>query len=166
MLFTKITIDGTAYELKAIPNEPETEWRVYDDFSIGKFCVTDITSYPILKRFKTEEGANAYVMMNKPVKKPLFTTEDGIEKFKEDTCFYVDTLREWRVGTWHLLPSPLLCEGTDLNGYKYFHSKDNAETFILINKPCLSVKDLTALWCLQPTERERLKELAKQKINP
>jgi hypothetical protein len=99
----------------------------------------------------------------KKSKSVLFTTEDGLAMYGGEDIFYVGEtfeINEWvSHKTEYLYPDKL----------KYFSTKQAAETYVLENKPLLSVKDvcsLTAKYGLDfvPLEKE-ISVLAKQKLN-
>ncbi len=75
---------------------------------------------------------------------PLFTTEDGIEIFEGDRVWFVNDAM-------HVDQYDFIKMGgeNDLkyypNWYKYFSTKEKAEDWILMNRPCLSVNDLLVL---------------------
>jgi hypothetical protein len=102
------------------------------------------------------------------VKKPLFTTEDGIDIFESDK-FYV------LVTPFNDKDKTNICEQTASSYYRdckllTFFTKKKAEEYILINKPCLSLNDIIKN-CLNinnsnyKTITESLKQLVKTKIN-
>ena len=78
----------------------------------------------------------------KHIKKPLFTTQDGVDIFEGDT-FY---------NTWDLYkPNKEIAIKRKKDFYNekpvnkhciYFSSKKAAEEYILMNKPCLSINDI------------------------
>jgi hypothetical protein len=101
-------------------------------------------------------------------KKPLFTTEDGVGIFEEDK-FYV------LVTPFNDKNKTNICEQTASSYYRdckllTFFTKEKAEEYILMNKPCLSLNDIVKN-CLNinnsncKTITESLKQLVKTKIN-
>jgi len=102
------------------------------------------------------------------VKKPLFTTEDGVDIFEGDTYWWVTKLTYWcnftnnvKISFYH-----------DTEKYWYFSTKEAAEEYILMNKPCLSLNDVfkvypklkrssNNIWTKHALE---LKELVKSKL--
>lgn len=100
-------------------------------------------------------------------KKPLFTTEDGVEIFEGGEYFLIDEEK------WISLPKK--AAGTFISPisiFKTFSTKEKAEEYIFLNKPCLSVNDLLEIeihrFCFENgfvITKEKLIELAKQKIN-
>jgi len=101
------------------------------------------------------------------VKQPLFTTEDGVDIFDYSDSFYwirKDTLK--------------LCERMTLNTshsvffqYEpkkelYFSTKEKAEEYILMNKPCLSINEITNLTETNPPDwlNKELIKIVKSKI--
>lgn len=89
------------------------------------------------------------------LKQKLFTTEDGVDIFEGDISFGVNS-------------SFKLSEVKHINklyvysGVKEFSTKEAAEEYMLMNKPCLSINDLKAWGDLAIPG---LKKLAKEKIN-
>jgi len=47
-------------------NEDDEYFRVYDDYSYGKFKVKNKPSYEVTATFSTKEAAEEYILMNKP----------------------------------------------------------------------------------------------------
>jgi hypothetical protein len=73
------------------------------------------------------------------LKQPLFTTEDGVDIFEDDIF--------WNVGTTYNLNDYQITNNKyELvflkDGSKQFSTKEKAEKYILMNKPCLSLQDL------------------------
>lgn len=104
---------------------------------------------------------------NEPVKKPLFTTEDGVEKFEGDDCFFIDTEKSDKPTKWYGLPKPLRSEGVDISRLKYFHSEEKAKEYIQLNKPVLvSYNELMEYMekvYLYPTHNQVIKDFFKNK---
>lgn len=106
------------------------------------------------------------------VKKPLFTTEDGVEIFKND-----EKLFEVILNNFHINENIPLAACNDFldkrnDGYpsKVFSTKQAAEEYILMNKPCLSINDLQKIKIVDnydlsiEIEVEDLIQLVKQKL--
>lgn len=101
-------------------------------------------------------------------KQVLFTTEDGVN-------IYHDTDLLWRVfiepssyECWK--PYEMFAPNYEVEGEKYFSTRQVADSWILMNKPCLSVKDIEdyfGTWAVKPTDytKENIKQLANNKIN-
>jgi hypothetical protein len=70
------------------------------------------------------------------VKTPILVTDNGVELFKDDTFYHVDSY--WNIGVGYLHKDVF----EKLKGYKYFSTKEAAEEYILLNKPCLSYNDI------------------------
>jgi hypothetical protein len=70
------------------------------------------------------------------IKKPLFTTEDGVDIFEEDKAYMVCPY--WRVDEYEISKNT----ATDR---KWFSTKEAAEEYILMNKPCLSINDIKSI---------------------
>lgn len=113
--------------------------------------------------FSTKKAAQTYIDINKP--KPLFTSEDGVDIFEGNTIYGINT--EWeifshftnlenKIKNWGIKP--------------IFSTKEKAEQYILMNKPCLSLNDISKSWILRDVRiyrkatEEKLKELVKSKL--
>lgn len=120
---------------------------------------------------KKEYGANLS-MIRKP-KQPLFTTEDGKEIYKGDDYWYVVIGNpnyfighEWKalnhIADWDrgkkLTKPPI--------GGVQFSTRELAEEYVLMNKPCLSANDILNLMTTKlHVTGQHIEELAKSKIN-
>jgi hypothetical protein len=109
--------------------------ELYVNKNDGKMCVYTSTTC----RFT--------IKSIKKVKTPLFTTEGGVEIFEGNEYWYVVTFQhnighEWKplnhVADWNgnaeLMKPPL--------GGKQFSTKEEAEKWVLFNKPCLSINEI------------------------
>lgn len=92
----------------------------------------------------------------------LFTTEDNVPIYEHDNYYPVNT--DFRQSG--------VCNGISWynpkNGEKYFSTKEKANEYILMNKPCLSINDLLKNGFIYKSldgTMNKIKELAKQKIN-
>lgn len=76
------------------------------------------------------------------VKTPLFTTEDGVEIFVGDDFFVIETqfdkYRLHKTIGGHFTKE----RSTRLR----FHSKEKAEEYVLLNKPCLSIMEVAPIF--------------------
>lgn len=101
----------------------------------------------------------------KKYKQPLFITEDGVDIFEGDKFYtLLSDLSDLKIteinATVH----------SKFNKYLDFSTKEKAEEYILLNKPCLSYKDIENLKIdrqkrLSPKSLLEVKELVKQKLN-
>lgn len=122
------------------------ECRIYDGQDSGYYPIKYITKLP--------------------KKTPLFTTEDGVEIFDKKTSYYLVS-NDFKVcfSSWF--------SQADLP-FKTFSTKEKAEEYILMNKPCLSIKEITDLVLNNPNRRisdcaelaiiNSFKQLAKSKL--
>lgn len=142
------------------------------------FTVGDDTNHGVIKSFKIiDNSMYAYCTRGlfslselEKVKEPLFITEDNVKIYEDDKIWLLST------GTWIIhgmkVPPNLKShpfEGVD-KAFLYFSTEDAAKEYILMNKPLLSVNainDYFEGWAHKPNEYvlERIKELAKQKLN-
>tara|TARA_R110000850_G_scaffold69665_2_gene154594 strand:- start:9036 stop:10010 length:975 start_codon:yes stop_codon:yes gene_type:complete len=86
--------------------------------------------------FSKKQKAYDYILLNKP--KKLFTTEDGVDVFEGDVYYSINNILECStqqaiIGTGGAMKDKL---------FKDFSTKEAAEKYILLNKPCLSINDV------------------------
>jgi len=105
-----------------------------------------------------------------PQRVSLFTTEDGFDIYEGDTSYIVET------DLWCIVEDKgsKISSTTFWNCRKAFMSKSSAEEYLLMNKPCLSVKEVFELQLPQSynssfggffsLSETKLKELAKSKL--
>lgn len=111
-----------------------------------------------------EKGFDTNIsLVHKIHKKPLFTTEDGVEIFEDDNYYGVNKFLRIFSNNGEYFTAAYL-----ENGSKRFSTKEAAEEYIMLNKPCLSYKDFEALW-LQSVYSDQIlksvKNLVKYKNN-
>ena len=125
-------------------------------FTVGdRVCNPDFSSW-VINNFNSSYGKMSVYKFDggqcpsferlQHYKEPLFTTEDGVDIFKGDDLFLLGT------NTWLCTSiSPvrdLKChpfKGVTGNEFKYFSTKEKAEEYILMNKPCLSINDILSV---------------------
>ena len=94
----------------------------------------------------------------KHAKKPLFTTEDGVDVFEGSICWIVGphffSMYKWTNPT----SIPLIFNE------KYFSTEEAAKEYILMNKPCLCINDLMKASSITYCNLTALKELVKSKL--
>lgn len=112
----------------------------------------------------------------KHAKKPLFTTEDGVEISKGDSVWSVN-INDWCYRGGFSADDSWNQKQAKFNGYLYFSTEEKAQEYILMNKPMLSLNDLLDVWGVgaeYPQQKEHykksdlfsnFKELAKKKLN-
>lgn len=114
------------------------------------------------------------------IKKPLFTTEDGVDIYEGDEYFELAlTFKpQFREAIYECTGRPNInynyntLEGKKkLNevGRYYFSKREAAEEYTLMNNPCLSINEVMSI-TYNPTETftstsNKLKELVKSKLN-
>lgn len=102
---------------------------------IDKFYFEDFGEGDELVFWNNKAGGGNFIKNINKIKKPLFITEDGIEIFKESDCWVV-TPQHYRLFKWSRTNK------TIIDGEKYFSTKKVAEDYIILNKPCLSIKNI------------------------
>lgn len=106
------------------------------------------------------------------VKTPLLTTEDGVEIYQNSELWWVAVNEDKEVHssdeTWSYGKFKWIGSISDSKNYKWFSTKEKAEEYVLMNKPCLSINEVMNI-TYNPTETftsttNKLKELVKSKI--
>ena len=131
----------------------------------------------IIKGFKIEDGELVIIWdcdksinlkvnfkealkLHKKDKEVLFTTEDGVEIY--EGCNYYHVCEDWSIANFHTCAEWIKYKNPP---NKSFSTKEAAEDWILMNKPCLSVNDIIKQPCGYTIDLPNiLKELAKSKI--
>lgn len=93
--------------------------------------------------FRSSE--NGWNEISHYIKKPLFTTEDGVDIFEGDSVWEA-TYCSGKKRLWNK-PNMFKVLKVDIKvylqeHYKLFSTKEAAEEYILMNKPCLSINDI------------------------
>lgn len=102
--------------------------KFYTDFH---FTAKEIENYPeYWREVKKEEYK----------KQPLFTTEDGVEIFENDKYWFVKPLQDYYLG--EVIAIEHSMTGRKQENILDFSTKEKAEEYIIMNKPCLSLNDV------------------------
>ncbi len=135
-------------------------------------------TYPcrIIKNFKIKDNTIIAVCDSniveillknlKKVKQPLFTTEDGVDIFEGNVVYYVETEEEpelcFIVNEYTVLKYPgRFISDKSLHS---FSTKEKAEEYIIMNKPCLSINDVKSCYGKKFSHIEECKKLVKIKL--
>lgn len=99
----------------------------------------DIGFYTTKPEFNGVSGYQ-YLFKDKvqKAKKPLFTTEDGIDVYPNNKVSTV-LLKSM---VFYTIDGLVDNDTTPVEGFKYFSTKKAAEEYIIMNKPCLSINDI------------------------
>ena len=117
-------------------NKKEEIFTIGDKTTLGIITCFRLLDNEIMVDF---DNKNSILLRSKQlqhIKQPLFTTEDGVDIFENDS-YYVAT-KEFYI-LQHVKAN--YGSGTSLIA-KYFSTKEKAEEYILLNKPCLSLNDI------------------------
>ena len=149
-------------------NKKEEIFTIGDKTNNGTISKFEVDSSGIRVFFK-EKPINYHVNLNtlKHIKQPLFTTEDGVDIFEGNNLYSIDNMLNIKK---HLLFNARYDDNTLLNNciffnsdYKHFSTKEKAEEYILMNKPCLSLSDV---WDnLKVKDQKEVLKFVKSKLN-
>lgn len=149
-------------------------------FTIGdKFMDGEVNAMEVVNNemwiFHNGIKPNIKLKEAKKIKTPLFTTEDGVDIFEGDKYFqlaltFKPNFREAiyeEIARSNIKYSYSFKEGREqLNksGRYYFSTREKAEEYALMNKPCLSINDILLMQDGMLHLEKKLKELVKSKI--
>ena len=117
---------------------PTEFWDIYSVKRISDnkiFTIGDFYEDLIIEKMVMSVDGNILTTYKPKIKEPIFQTEDGIDMFAGMSFYYVCEELE--------LYNTICC--TDEKPYKNakkFSTKEKAEEYILLNKPCLSYGDV------------------------
>lgn len=135
----------------------------YVNYTINKISiVNDKCMVSALYDTNNPNGSRLHYNLNnlKKAKQPLFTTEDGVDIFEDDEVVCFDK-EDWITRNEKYKFQPF--DVKDKN-YLFFSTKEKAEEYILMNKPCLSLLDIfNSKAIVDSFGRNQLVELVKQK---
>jgi len=113
---------------------------VVDGFSYNSRAIEGFILYGRKIFIKQWGGQSEFEDIKKSKKTPLFTTEDGVAIFEGDDFFYPNT------HVWVVSKTKANVKTIDyvikVNKYKTFFNKEEAEKWVLFNKPCLSINEI------------------------
>ena len=107
--------------------------------------------------FNPENYPEFWEKVVEKAKQPLFTTEDGVDIFENNTSIYIldkFTIRHIKHKDFNVISKHV----------KYFSTKEKAEEYILMNKPCLSLKEIKETTTIKGLSLKKLEKLVKSKI--
>jgi hypothetical protein len=111
--------------------------------------------------FKSIDLAQKYIDDNKP-KVKLFTTEDGVDIFENDEVWGI-TKNVWKPFYRNAKLNNKIVTETWFHGK--FSTKEKAEEYILMNKPCLSINDFLSVSYFTVKSKTRTIKRLKKLIN-
>ena len=142
--------DGEVFSV----NDLHTGSKFSDPLPILKILEADNTVF-----FKQRRGKTKLSNAKKVTRTPTLTSEDGVELFDGDRCFWVNPDMGWGYG---------LVEVNDVNrDCKYFSTREAAEEYRLNNAQKISVQDMVDMFGLSSSCNDvfRMQELVKSRLN-
>ncbi len=151
---------GIEYNINSVRRiSDNTVFTIGDNVQIGwsksKHIIRSITvdnRFPINNEHSLSFCINTTVgyKLNelKKIKQPLFTTEDGVDIYEGDKIYSIESslneINEKIAGIYKHSTHNHPVEHW-YNDDKYFSTKDAAKQYILMNKPCLSIKEIAPI---------------------
>lgn len=132
--------------------------------NIGKFYLNDQGDCVVHGEKGYKEFSENINLIEKVIEKPLFKTEDGFDIFKGDKYYVPHINGENRELSGKCLEL-IAVNSKYCNVFSRFSTKEKAEDYITMNKPCLSLKDIESEINLHLQDRAKLNGLVKDKLN-
>jgi len=180
-------VNGYNYYITSFPNGPHgcqihSVKRLSDGevFQIGDKFINNFNSLSIIHSFAivgntidlqyySEYRYGCPLKDAKKAKTPLFKTEDGVDIFEGDRFYWVNPNFDLQFKPRHGSQSSIPTTDDIKKGHKYFSTKEAAEEYILMHKPCLSINDILSIRATRDDGSLRvfgneLKQLVKSKL--
>ena len=141
---------------------PTEFWDIYSVKRISDnkiFTIGDFYEDLIIEKMFMSVAGDILTTYKPKVKQPLFTTEDGVDIFEGDYSYGVHNSKFDIVAIKHVNTVYV----TD--NFIEFSTKEKAEEYILMNKPCLSLKEIKETTTIKGLSLKKLEKLVKQKYN-
>ena len=145
----------------------KNKFTIGDRTNNGTISKFEVDTYGI-RVFFEDKPKNYHVSLNSihHIKKPLFTTEDGVDIFEGDKVYECG-----RYGYPYNKPhkfTPLNSRKHNYNSigkdWTVFSTEEKAEEYIFLNTPCLSLKDISTIKCSEYDFFGAIKKLVEEKI--
>jgi hypothetical protein len=137
------------------------ENKIYEKLPDGKWKLGS-EEYFIIPDSRIGKGKRFQIVEED--KKPLFKTEDGVDIFEgtEIIFFHKESLGLTKTFLTKIIATKNQIWDDGDDGYLRFSNMESAEEYIILNKPCLSIKDVEGF--LIEGDIEELKQFVKSKI--
>lgn len=121
--------------------------------------INDNVVFGIIQGTSTSEYDQGINSWRKITPRILFTTEDNVDIKENDNYWCVD--RQYDIYTWKAYRS-----SDNFRSFKRFSTKEAAEEYVLMNKPCLSINEVIDITWInkQSISCDELKQLVKSKL--
>lgn len=128
----KATMHYSIHKIKRLSDgEIFTVGGKVNSYIIDTICLSEKG----IKIFFQDERLKPYLLKDIILRKPLFTTEDGVDMYEGEEYYAVCPTTITSVWS--------IADDESLNtNWKKFSTKKAAEEYILMNKPCLSINDV------------------------
>ena len=152
------------YISKVLRTSDNVEFKIGDQTSYGKIskfyeCSDELRALFEGKNYSQGlEGLEGLEGLVKIEDNKLFTTEDGVDVYEKDKIFILNR------STFTIYPKTL-AEEIDLpesTKYLFFSTKEKAEEYVVLSKPCLCVNDVENM--IDFSNYLILRELVKSKL--
>lgn len=117
----------------------------------------------IIEVSKKSLNTTVDLMFLNKVKQPLFTTEDGVDIYDGDSYCSISKIY-FEVNSIYKKAEEKYRNSYQLNRFLFFSTKEKAEEYIIMNKPCLSINDVLNSQDDTYFLENKLKELVNKKL--
>ena len=160
---------------------PTEFWDIYSVKRISDnkiFTIGDFYEDLIIEKMVMSVDNNILTTYKPKIKKPIFKTEDGVDIYESDDNTNGNGKRLYQVALcnsedfWNDEIKPydlVILNNHSMRGNKEdfltFSTKEKAKEYILLNKPCLSLKEIKETTTIKGLSLKKLEKLVKQKYN-
>jgi len=124
-------------------NKKEEIFTIGDKTTLGIITCFRLLNNEIIVDF---DNRNSILLKSKQLqhsKQPLFTTEDGVDIFKNDKIYYVETEEDldnnFKINEYIVSKSGRFISDSSIHS---FSTEKAAENYVKMNKPCLSLQEI------------------------
>ena len=152
---------------------PTEFWDIYSVKRISDnkiFTIGDFYEDLIIEKMFMSVDGNILTKYKPKIKEPIFQTEDGVDIFEADNIYWVNintfekiNCNKYNDDLGEISIKSLLSKKYECKAIA-FSTKEKAEEFILLNKPCLSVNDIKNTFPRIFDGEKELIKLVKSKI--
>lgn len=154
--------DRNYYKIHSIKRlRDNSVFSIGDETNFGKITGFEIHNNTIRVQYYIK-GNWQWLSSIEKAKPVLFTTEDGVSLTKDDKWHPVCI--EEGLGFIPYKITNFKWTGIPAKGFKAFSTKEAAEKYLILNKPCLSISDIESTYFKEENIREQLKKLVKSKL--
>ena len=149
------------HSVKRLSDGKEEIFTIGDKTTLGIITCFRLLDNEIMVDFDNRNSILLKSTQLQHIKEPIFQTEDGVDIFEGDTIYEIFPTFTIYETKWYNYYGK---NGKPLKNKIYFSTKEKAEEYILMNKPCLSLKEIKETTTIKGLSLKKLEKLVKSKI--